>query len=498
MSVTQATVALEHELLERIPQFYANPLGFVLAAYPWQERGPLQDYAGPDAWQREFLIEVGRQVEERAFDGIHPVEPILQATASGHGIGKSTLVAWIVNWLMSTRPHCQGSVTANTFQQLQSKSWAAIQKWTSLCITSHWFRVSGDRMYHKAFPSSWFCSPVTCKEENSEAFAGQHAANSTSFYIFDEASAIPEKIWLVSMGGLTDGESMHFSFGNPTRNDGKFHAICFGNERNRWRQRSIDSRDCAFTNKATIAQWIADYGEDSDFVRVRVRGLPPRASDLQFIDGERVYQAQQRTLAGFRDDPLLMGFDVARGGQDWSVIRFRKGLDARTIPPIRLTGEESKDSMRLASVFMNALDREYGGSRVHSAFVDSGFGGPLVDRARQAGFKNVVEISFGAKAPDAHFANMRAYMWSKMRDWLEHGAIPKDERLEIDLTGPGFHHNRQDQLVLESKEDMEKRGLASSDDADALCLTFAQPVKSAFKIEVFNSPAKARKPWAWG
>ena len=72
---------------------------------------------------------------------------------------------------------------------------------------------------------------------------------------------------------------------------------------------------------------------------------------------------------------------------------------------------------------------------------------------------------------------MRAFMWRRLRDWLLVGAIdPKDTRLEADLTAPGHHLDRRDRLVLESKESMAKRNVASPDDADALALTFAEPV----------------------
>jgi len=110
------------------------------------------------------------------------------------------------------------------------------------------------------------------------------------------------------------------------------------------------------------------------------------------------------------------------------------------------------------------------------AFVDAAMGGAIVDCCRQLGYRNVVEINFGWKSPDHHYANMRSYMWSRMRDWLEHGAIHASPQLEIDLTGPYFHHNPHDQLVLESKEDMKQRGLDSPDSGDALALTFARPV----------------------
>jgi hypothetical protein len=468
----------EIDLAEEISNFYADPLGFVLFAFPWGEKGSLADHDGPDEWQREFLTELGKEVLARGFDGINPVEPIRETVASGHGIGKSTIVSWIVCWIMSTRPHCRGTITANTFKQLQSKTWASIQKWAKLCITAHWFEVTGDRMYHRDHKESWFCTAQTCREENSESFAGQHAADSTSFYIVDEASAVPDVIWEVAEGGLTDGEPHIYAFGNPTKSSGKFHRVTFGSERNRWKHRSIDSRQARMTNKAQIGEWVHDYGEDSDFVRVRVRGLPPKASDLQWIDSDRVYNAQRRTPTSFPDDPLVVGVDVARGGSDTSVIRFRKGLDAVTIPPIRIRGEETRDSMRLVTVLTEVLGRQYNGQKVHTVFVDSGFGGPIVDRLQQLGHRNVMEVQFGGKPPDSqHYANMRAWMWGKLRDWLERGSIDaRDSQLEIDLTGPGYHHDKTDRIVLEAKEDMKKRGLDSPDDGDALALTFAQSV----------------------
>jgi hypothetical protein len=69
-----------------------------------------------------------------------------------------------------------------------ARTWATIETWTKRCITGHQFEVTGERM--KQFRESWFASAQSCKEDNSEAFAGQHAATSTSFYVFDEASAV--------------------------------------------------------------------------------------------------------------------------------------------------------------------------------------------------------------------------------------------------------------------------------------------------------------------
>lgn len=478
MESSSTAVPLDLQLADQVAEYYADPLGFVLFAYPWGEPGELESFGGPDQWQTEILTEIGDLVRGRGFNGVHAVDPIREAVSSGHGIGKSTLVAWLVDWIMSTRPGAQGTVTANTVKQLDTKTWPQIQKWTKLCITAHWFDVTSELMWRKGRKEDWFCSRQTCKEENAEAFQGQHAATSTSFYVFDEASAVPDAIYEAAEGGLTDGEPHMYLFGNPTRSSGKFHRVCFGSERNRWRQRCIDSRTAAISNKKQIAEWIEDYGDDSDFVRVRVLGLAPRASDLQYIDTERIAGAQKRKAMCFADDPLIVGVDVARGGSANTVIRFRRGLDGRTIPPIRLSGEESRDSMRVAAVLLHVMNTQWGGLKPSAAFVDSGFGGPIVDRCHQLGHSNVVEVSFGGECPDPrHYANMRVWMWSKMRDWLPKGAIDaKDARLETDLAGPGYHHDKRDRILLESKEDMQKRGLDSPDDGDALALTFAYPV----------------------
>jgi len=493
----------ELELADEVAQFYADPLGFVLFAFPWGEPGsPLADEPGPDKWQADFLRAIGEEVARNGFDGQHPVRPIRRAVSSGHGIGKSTLVAWVVLWIMSTRPNAHGTITANTFVQLETKTWAAIKRWATLCITNHWFKVGDHRMYHVDHKDSWFCAPQSPKEENSEAFAGQHAADSTSFYIFDEDSAIPDKIHEVAEGGLTDGEPMIFCFGNPTRSNGHFYRACFGSERDLWNPTIIDSRECKFTNKVQLDEWVQRYGEDSDFVRVRVRGLPPSASDLQYIDSESVYAAQRRDIAILGDEPLVAGLDLARGGGDENVLRFRRGADARSIPPIRIPGEQARDSMRMVSVVAEALARDYGtmgrSLKINTLFLDAtggSVGGPIGDRLRQLGHANVVDVGFGDASPDPSCANMRAYIWKQMRQWLRtRGAIDKAPDLETDLTGPGYHADKQGRLVLESKEEMKKRDLDSPDDGDALALTFAAPVGVG---KVRKPPRRPAGEYSW-
>ncbi len=454
-----------------------DPLAFVMDAFPWGEPGPLERHPKPDVWQIEFLTELGRQVCERAFDGATAVKPIRMGVSSGHGIGKSVMAAMLTLWIMSTRPNCRGTITANTFTQLETKTWATIQTWAKMCLTASWFVVGGTRMYHKDFKESWFCSPQSCREENSEAFAGQHAADSTSFYINDEDSAVPDKIHEVEEGGLTDGEPMQFLFGNPTRSQGRFHAACFGAFRNRYTVTVVDSRQCRFTNQEQIKEWQQDYGEDSDFFRVRVRGLPPNAAELQFIDLARVSAAQLRLVAELTDTPLVAGCDLAWGGSDDNVIRFRRGMDARSIAPIRIKGEFTRDPAVLTAKLATVLTTPYDGRLVSMLFLDSaGIAGPIAQRLRDMGHRNIQEVNFGADSPDEKFRYMRDFMWGQMKQWLLTGAIDKHQELETDLTGPGTRPNDRQKVWLESKQDMKKRGVDSPDDADALALTFASPV----------------------
>ena len=462
----------EQELIADIAGFQHDPLGYVLYAFKWGE-GELKDEAGPRTWQRELLTELG----ERLAAGEMTVQEAIQmAIASGHGIGKSALVSWLILWALSTFEDTKGVVTANTEKQLKTKTWPELGKWYRLAINAHWFEFTATALFSKdpKHSQTWRIDQVTWSETNTEAFAGLHNKGRRVLLVFDEASAIPDKIWEVSEGALTDEntEIIWCVFGNPTRNTGRFRQ-CFGRLRHRWWGKQIDSREVEGTNKNQAQKWVEDYGEDSDFVRIRVRGIFPRASSMQLISTDLVAEAMRREARCNIGDPLIMALDVARGGDDNCVFRFRRGLDARTIKPVRIPGSECRDSMRLISKAIELINEH----KPDAFFFDeTGVGGPVGDRIRQLGY-TVCGVNFGSGSPSPHEANMRAYMWVRMRDWLQAGgAIDDDPVLEQDLTNVEYGHNKRDELLLESKESMKERGLASPDDGDALGLTFAFPV----------------------
>ncbi len=465
-------------LQQLVADCYDDPLGWVHAAFPWGEEGTvLERESGPDGNQADFLKDLGKEVRRRGFNGSDPVMPILMAESSGHGTGKSAMGGWIASWLASTRPDSIGTVTAGTATQLKMRTWAAVRYWMSLCLTAGWFDIQASGIFHTRHKQTWKILPQTCRKENAQSFAGQHAKTSTSWYLFDEASEVPDPIWTTAYGGLTDGEPMMFVWGQPVRNTGQFYEVNFGKLKARWNTRRVDSRTSRFTNKELIKQWEKDYGVESDFYKVRVLGYPPKASELQYIDKGRVDAARVRVQRALENDPMVAGFDVSGGGTAWNVIRFRKGLNGNVREPIRLPGEADPDRNQRVGICAELL-REKGPNQIAALFIDAAFGAPIATRLQALGFTNVFEVNFGGASPTAYQKNMRAYMYSSAKDWLNLGALPDEDLLSDQLIAPGYHINTGGELVLEPKESVLARMGADAcmDDADAFVLTFAQPV----------------------
>ncbi|MGK9045835.1 terminase [Stutzerimonas chloritidismutans] len=466
----------ELQLIEDIASFTHDPQGFAMYAFPWGH-GELAGVDRPRDWQWEAMGVIGAHLSnpETRF------QPLMISVASGHGIGKSAEMGMILNWAMSTCEDCKVVVTANTENQLRTKTWPEIGKWFRLAINKHWFNVTATKVasVDPEHADSWKADAVPWSEHNTEAFAGLHNKGKRIVLIFDEASNIADKVWEVAEGALTDEDTeiIWLAFGNPTRNTGRFRE-CFTRYKHRWVTKQVDSRAVDGTNKQQIAKWAEDYGEDSDFFRVRVRGMFPRASDLQLIPTDWVAEAMRREAVFGLSDALVCGIDIARGGADNNVIRFRRGLDARTIKPIRIPGSETRDT----TVFIAKVCTTVQEHKPDAVFVDStGVGGPVADQLRRLmpGIV-IIDVNFASAAPDNHYANMRTYIWWMLREALRAGlAIEQCPDLEAELTSPEYTHNQRDQIALEKKSEIKKRLGISPDDADALALTFTFPVQKS-------------------
>lgn len=469
--MTSSKREVEDQLIEDIAGFSHDPLGFVLYAFEWGI-GELEAFPdGPDEWQRETLTIIG---EKLAAGEITVTEAIQIAVASGHGIGKSALVSWIILWAISTYEDTKGVVTANTENQLKTKTWAEVAKWFRLCICRRWFELTATALFSKDpdHEKTWRIDMVPWSERNTEAFAGLHNKGKRILLVFDEASAIPDLIWEVSEGALTDSDTeiIWCAFGNPTKNTGRFRE-CFKRFRHRWHHRQIDSRTVRMTNKTQLQKWVDDYGEDSDFVRVRVRGVFPETAANALLGPEDYERATKRHYRAdqYSHAAKILGVDVARQGTDRTVIFPRQGLVAFKPKILRIP-----NTMQVATIVAQAADK-WGADAI---FVDGtgGYGAGVIDRLRELGYV-VHEVQFAGRAINPDYFNKRSEMAFEMAKWVkeQQGALPDIPDLETELCALTYRF-QGDKFRLSEKDEIKDEIGESPDLADALGLTFAFPV----------------------
>lgn len=459
------------ELFEALGALTHDPLAFVYFAYPWGEPGtPLEDMEGPDEWQIQILKDIGEQLKK----GKDLQTAIQEAVASGHGIGKSALISWLIHFAISTHENTRGVVTANTEGQLRTKTWPELSKWHNMFIAKDLFTYTATAIFSsdKDYEKTWRIDAIPWSKNSPESFAGLHNQGNRILVLFDEASAIDDGIWEVTEGALTDAntEIIWCAFGNPTRNSGRFRE-CFRKYRKFWNTYQIDSRTVKISNKAKIEEWLEAYGEDSDFFKVRVRGVFPSASDLQFISTEIADKAQKQSykLGAFDHLPVIIGVDPAWTGSDSLEIVMRQGYYMKSLASI----PKNDDDWRMAQLIAQFED-EY---KADAVFIDMGYGTGIYSIGKQLGRKWRL-IEFGGKSNDPVYLNMRAYMWGQMKEWLREGGSipPNDQALYDDIVGPEAIIDKNGRIQLESKKDMKDRGLPSPNKGDALALTFAARV----------------------
>ena len=149
MLMAETLLTPSKQLVLDVSNFVDDPLGFVYFVFPWGE-GDLAEHEGPDEWQKEVLEEIGLAIRSGN------TEAFQAAVASGHGIGKGALSAWIIFWAMATRPHLNGVVTANTKVQLETKTWRELAVWHKRSLIKDWFEWTATKFYHIGHPETWW------------------------------------------------------------------------------------------------------------------------------------------------------------------------------------------------------------------------------------------------------------------------------------------------------------------------------------------------------
>jgi len=481
MQTTRYSAQDEQELMARLwsPAIKDNPLAFVMFAYPWGVKGtPLEHFTGPRKWQREVLTSMAEHIKKNG--GKVDFDVLRMAISSGRGIGKSALVTWITDWMLSTRIGSTTIISANSESQLRSITWAELTKWLAMSINSHWFEVSATRL----MPAKWLTELVErdlkkgtrywgvegrlWSAENPDAYAGVHNFDGV-MVIFDEASGIDDSIWAVTSGFFTENTPNRFwlAFSNPRRNTGYFYEA-FNSKRDFWTTKIVDARTVEGTDKQVYEQIIAEYGPDSSQAHVEVYGQFPNENDDQFISIGIVDAAMKRQPYKDETAPIVIGVDPARFGADATVIAVRQGRDI-----VKLIRHRGDDTMTVVGHVIDAIE-EFKPTLVN--IDEGGLGAGVVDRLKEQRYK-IRGVNFGNKAKNPiMYGNKRAEIWGELRDWLKSASVPNDRFLKSDLISPKMKPDSRGTIYLESKKDMKARGLASPDAADAIALTFAFPV----------------------
>lgn len=478
-------------MAEDLADYTHDPAGFMRYAYAWGEKD-LEGSTGPRKWQAEINAIIGKHLQNPETR----YQPLFIAVASGHGIGKSAEIGMLTNWAQSTCEDAKTVLTAGTGTQLATKTVPEVQKWFRRACNVSWWDINATSIRYKSDKrqANWRADAITWSEHNTEPFAGLHNLGKRILLVFDEASAIADKVWEVAEGAMTDEktEIIWIAFGNPTQNTGRFRE-CFGKFKHRWKPFQIDSRTVEGTNKEQIKKWEEDWGEDSDFFRIRVRGEFPRSGSSQFIPADIVAECRKYKASGFETLPKVLSVDVARFGDDQSVIGTRQGRKAKILAKYR-----GLSTVQLAERVIEFIKSE----EPDATIVDGiGVGAGVVDQLKFRGFgKRLFEYTPSASAENvAAYYNRRSEIWGLMRDWLMAGAeIPDDPELASDLTSPEYYFSSKSQIQLESKEDMKSRGLSSPDAADMLAQTFQikiMPPRPPAPKQEYYSPGERDTAW---
>lgn len=417
----------------------------------------------PDPWQAEMMAAVAsghRRISVR----------------SGHGVGKSTFASWLMLWFLLTRYPVKVVVTAPTSSQLFDALFAELKRWINELPPnlSQLLNVKADKVELVAAPSEAFISARTSRAETPEALQGIHADH--VLLVADEASAIPEAVFEAAAGSMSGAHACTILLGNPTRSSGFFfdthHRLA-----DQWVTKRVSCVDSPRVSSAYVDEMKDRYGEGSNAFRVRVLGEFPLSDDDTVIPIDLVMAAQERDVAVRPDGTSVWGLDVARFGSDKSALAKRTGS---VVTEVRTW--KGLDLMQTAGVVKAEWDALPPASRPREILVDSiGLGAGVVDRLRELGLPargvNVAE----SPSMKTNYVNLRAELWFRLKGWLEARGckLPKDEGLVAELVAPRYTFASNGKLRVESKDEMRKRGLASPDMADAVCLTLAGEAATA-------------------
>lgn len=402
---------------------------------------------------------------------------------SGHGIGKSTMLSWIILWFLFIYPDSQVACTSPGKEQMYDVLWKELKKWIEKMPLNmgslYIWETSHVRM--KESPETWFARAKTASKENTEALAGVHADH--VLIAVDEASGVEEPIFETMEGALTSGKILVFLIGNGTRSLGYFYDS-HHKDKERWQTYAFSSLDSPRVDEKYVDAIVQKYGSDSVQYAIRVEGKFPNEgimdekgyvqlfneNDLHFVRFDPNWMPVGRPLAAL--DPSGEGQDKT----EWCVRdRQRAAIVAE---------EDISNAAGMANKSITICDK----FKVDpSDFVIDAFGkGQDVGMEIAIGtakFKrpwraHTVNVGDPCESEDdkIQFVNKRAEMYYKFMKWCRAGGeMMESERLKEQLLSIRYKRTTSGRIQIMDKVQMKKLGFASPDKGDAIAMTFLIP-----------------------
>jgi len=439
----------------RFGRYRDDPVGF------------FRDVLGIELWKRQ--AEVARAAAKF----------LRVACRSGHKVGKSTLAAGLALWWVTTRERGRVILTSSGKRQVKSILWKELRKLYREARTPIGGTLFLDPGTGLQFPDGREVLGFTTDDaEKMAGFSGEEL-----LFVIDEASGFPDEIY-EAVEGNTAGGATTLLFGNPTRVTGFFFEA-FHRHAGLWDTHHISSTESpnVTDGASTIPglagpEWLAmmrqKYGPDPESnpnYRVRVEGNFPGQQANGVIGSTRSGAARKRWPATKGEGTLEIGVDVARFGDDESVVQPRRGKKAY---PSKVVN--SMDGWQVGGLVLAAVIEHRDGNERAVVKVDGiGVGASVVDflrrdkRAQQLVY--VVDINVGMKATNEEdYVNLRSQLWFGVAGWLEDGALPEDRDRDAELLAATYRTDARNRLAVCSKDDLKRELKRSPDRADALAL----------------------------
>lgn len=416
-------------------------------------------------------------------DAVDKKEKPYISIRSGHGTGKTSFLAWLILWVGLTKEDSKIPTTAPVADQLTNLLLPEVTKWRNK-MSDEFQKMVEVQSKDVKFLNGNHCFARTARKENTEALAGVHA--SFVCYIADEASGVDQQVFDVIEGALTGDSFIFVMTSNPTRTTGTFFDS-HNKKRSSYQALHFDSEKSSNVN----TQWVADmeqkYGRDSDVFRVRVNGNFPNtnATGLFSLADLEVATIRKADAEG----SVVMGVDVARYGNDSSVITLKRGMQLSLL-----------DTMDQCSTTEVASKVAYHSNQVapQGIVVDTiGVGAGVYDQLKPIVGARLVDGNVGFASDDPNtYMNKRAEAYFKLRDAIKRGAsIPNDDELIEELLSIEYQFTESGKIKIKSKEQIKEDLGRSPDKADAFMLLYFRNIKPAGMT--MNKPVQIQMGEAW-